>query len=210
MWQGQRVEVVDVDQANAGLEHSMLLDVRNADEFARGHVPGAINVPLPGGSFATKAAFVLSPDEPVGIHAASPADANVAARRLHAVGFLELAGWLDDPETPARLEPIDVEELERVLADDSAVVVDVREPDERDDGYIPGSRHVPYRLLRVLEGEFDGDRPVVTICESGSRSAIAASILAAQGIDARPVLHGGIADWQKRGNDVVAFRRCGS
>ena len=70
-------------------------------------------------------------------------------------------------------------------------VVDVREEDERDDGYIPGSRHIPFRLIRALGGRPDGrDRPVVTICESGSRAAIAASILAASGADARPVRRG--------------------
>jgi rhodanese-related sulfurtransferase len=51
---------------------------------------------------------------------------------------------------------------------------------------------------------------VVTICESGSRAAIAASVLAAAGVDARPVLHGGIPDWQVSGGHTVEFRRCGS
>jgi rhodanese-related sulfurtransferase len=51
---------------------------------------------------------------------------------------------------------------------------------------------------------------VVTICESGPRAALAASVLAAAGIDARPVLHGGISDWQARGNETVGFRRCGA
>jgi rhodanese-related sulfurtransferase len=54
------------------------------------------------------------------------------------------------------------------------------------------------------------DRPVVTICESGARAGIAASILAAKGIDARPVLNGGITAWAKRGGSTVEFRRCGS
>jgi rhodanese-related sulfurtransferase len=54
------------------------------------------------------------------------------------------------------------------------------------------------------------DRPVVTICESGTRAAIAASILAAHGFDARPVIHGGVPDWEKRGGRTIEFRRCGS
>jgi rhodanese-related sulfurtransferase len=51
---------------------------------------------------------------------------------------------------------------------------------------------------------------VVTICESGARAAIAASILSAQGIDARPVLDGGVSDWAARGGHTVEFRRCGN
>jgi rhodanese-related sulfurtransferase len=38
---------------------------------------------------------------------------------------------------------------------------------------------------------------------------VAASVLAAEGVDARPVLDGGIDGWQERGNQVTAFRRCG-
>ena len=49
----------------------------------------------------------------------------------------------------------------------------------------------------------------MTICESGARAAVAASVLAASGVDARPVLHGGIPDWEARGGATVGFRRCG-
>ena len=49
----------------------------------------------------------------------------------------------------------------------------------------------------------------MTICESGARAGIAASILAAQGVDARPVLDGGLTAWAARGGAMVEFRRCG-
>jgi rhodanese-related sulfurtransferase len=39
---------------------------------------------------------------------------------------------------------------------------------------------------------------------------VAASVLVAAGIDARPVLHGGIDDWAERGGGTVSFRRCGT
>ena len=91
-----------------------------------------------------------------------------------------------------------------------AEVIDVREKDDRDTGYIPGSRNVPYRLLATCCPDLPADRPVVTICESGSRAAIAASILRSRGYDARPVVHGGMVEWRARGGDTVEFRRCGS
>ena len=75
----------------------------------------------------------------------------------------------------------------------------------------PGSIVVRTLLVRgMLSGGIDGDQPVITICSNGPRAAIAASILSAQGIEARPVLHGGVADWQSRGNETVGFRRCGT
>jgi rhodanese-related sulfurtransferase len=51
---------------------------------------------------------------------------------------------------------------------------------------------------------------VVTICESGARAAVAASVLAAEGVNVRPVLEGGIEEWQRQGHTLTAFRRCGS
>lgn len=147
-----------------------VLDVRAPEEFAAGHVPGALNVPVSGPSFATKAGFVLGPDERVALCASSPGEAELAARSLHAVGFLDLEGYVADPPLTERLEPITVAELERLLAADSVVLVDVREKDERDGGYIAGSRHLPYRLARACADDLrDGRRPIVTICESGAR-----------------------------------------
>ncbi len=122
-----------------------------------------------------------------------------------------MAGELAAPAAVKRLEPITVAELEPLVAQGAVELLDVRELDERDSGYIAGSRHIPYRLLRAMGAEsLPSDRPVVTICESGARAAIAASILAREGIDARPVLNGGITEWEERGGQTVEFRRCGS
>jgi rhodanese-related sulfurtransferase len=116
---------------------------------------------------------------------------------------------LHAPELEA-FEPVEVDELRQLVAEDAVEVIDVRELHERDDGYIPGSRNIPYRLLREYGEELkDASRPVVTICDSGTRAAVAASVLAAVGVDARPVLHGGVPAWEALGNQTVAFRRCG-
>jgi hydroxyacylglutathione hydrolase len=189
---------------------AVLLDVRPAEDFADGHAHGALNVPVSGTSFATKAGFVLPADARVAIHGRSVDEAERAADGLHAVGFLELAGFVLDVPVSERMQSVGLDELERLLAD-GADVVDVREKDERDRGYIPGTRHVPYRLVRQAaeEGLVNGGS-IVTICESGARAAIAASVLQAAGVDARPVLHGGIATWKARGGETVEFRRCGS
>ena len=187
-----------------------LLDVRPAEHYAAGHAHGAVNVPLDGSSVGTKTAFVLEHDDPVTIHAATREDAEDAARRLYAVGLLNVAGYVLELATPEQLEPMGIEELERLVEQDAVEVLDVREKDERDDGYIPGSRHIPYRLVRAYRDELDNGRPVVTICSSGARAGVAASVLAAEGVNVRPVLDGGIDDWQERGGRLTAFRRCGS
>jgi glyoxylase-like metal-dependent hydrolase (beta-lactamase superfamily II)/rhodanese-related sulfurtransferase len=187
-----------------------VLDVRPAHTFAAGHVPGAVNVPLTRAGFGTRAAFVLPAGEPIVLHARSPAEAEEAARRLRAVGFLELAGYLEGTPTPATLDPVELDELEGLLAAGAVDLIDVREQAEHDEAYIPGSLHLPYHLVRACAGGLPHDRPVVTICESGARAAVAASVLAAAGVDARPVLDGGVGTWRERGNATSHFRRCGT
>ncbi|HET8651359.1 MAG TPA: MBL fold metallo-hydrolase [Gaiellaceae bacterium] len=187
-----------------------VLDVRTADDFAAGHAKGAVSVPVDGGGFATKAAFVLPHDERVVIHAATEDQAERAARGLRSVGIFDLAGYVLGPPAQEQLASVDMEELNRLVEAGSAEILDVREPHERDRGYIPGSRNIPYRLVREWADDLQGGKPVVTICSSGARAGVAASVLAASGIDARPVLHGGVTEWAERGGETVSFRRCGT
>jgi hydroxyacylglutathione hydrolase len=173
------------------------------------HRPGAVNVPVGGSSFATKAAFVL-PERPLVIEAADEAQAAQAARALYSVAVFDVDGWRAGGGSE-NVEPVSIDELERRLAAGEIELLDVREADERDGGSIPGSRHLPYRMARqAAENGLCGDLPIVTICESGARAAIAASVLHAAGLDARPVLEGGLAEWRSRGGETTNFRRCGS
>jgi len=185
-----------------------VLDVRPIRDYLAGHRPGAVSVPVSGGSFATRAAFVLDASEPIAVQAASAGEAERAIRGLQSVGFLELEGYVLGGGAE-RMEAVDLDELEELLSG-GAELIDVRERDERDNGYISGSRNIPYRLLGVCGADVATDRAVVTICESGARAGIAASILAAQGVDARPVLDGGVSAWSARGGHTVEFRRCGN
>jgi hydroxyacylglutathione hydrolase len=186
-----------------------ILDVRSATAFAAGHPHDAINVPVGGSQFPTRAAFVLDPDDQIILHG-SQEEAERAGRGLRAVGFLELAGHLEGDAGADTLEPISLEELERLLASGDVQLVDVREKEERDEAYIPESRHIPYRRVRDFAEELGEDGPVVTICATGARASLAASILAGEGVEARPVLGAGISDWQKAGKPTASFRRCGS
>jgi hydroxyacylglutathione hydrolase len=184
-----------------------VLDVRPFPDYSAGHIPGAISVPVDGGAFGTKSGFVLMPGERIVLHARTQAEAQDAARKLWAVGILELAGYVIEPEANEKLPTLDVDELRHLLESPGLQLVDVRETTERDSGYIPGSTNVPYRLLRKLGcGALDRARPVVTVCESGPRAAIAASLLQRDGFDVSAVADGGIADF----TDTVAFRRCGA
>jgi glyoxylase-like metal-dependent hydrolase (beta-lactamase superfamily II)/rhodanese-related sulfurtransferase len=201
-WVSRPDDLVELAQPGT----ATVLDVRPFADHAAGHVPGAISVPFIGSSFGTKAGFVLVADEPVVLHARSREEAAEAAWGLWATGRLDLAGYVLSPHATETLATVDVAELKRLLETAEVQLVDVRETTERDDGYIPGSRNIPYRLIRKLGcGALERSKPVVTVCESGQRAAIAASLLQRDGFDVRAVADGGTADF----TDTVSFRRCG-
>ncbi len=185
-----------------------VLDVRPFADWAAGHLPGSISVPVSGTSFATKAGFVLLPGERVVLLARTREEALAAAHGLWRIGIFEIDGYMLHADLSERLATLDAAELKRVLEADDVQVVDVREAAERDEGYLPGSRNIPYRLLRKVGADaLERSKPVVTVCESGPRAAIAASLLQRDGFDVRAVSPGGIADFE---GDTVRFRRCGS
>ena len=193
----------ELDTAPDGVQ---VLDVRSVDAFAAGHIAGALSVPVSGTRFSTKAAFVVDQGAVV-VSANDHDEVELAARGLHSVGHLDIEGYLLGGG-PKALDLVSIEQLDALLAA-GAELIDVREKDERDTGYIAGSRNIPYRLLTLGEADLPRDRPIVTICETGPRAAIAASILAAHGFDAHPVWNGGIDSWVAAGKPTVEFRRCG-
>jgi hydroxyacylglutathione hydrolase len=181
-WVGKRPPLRELDGAGAAL----VLDVRPVDVFAAGHVPGAISVALDGGSFATRAAFVLDPAEPIVLHVQSRAEADEASRLLIAVGLFEQLGFVRT-HGPEHLETVSVKDVNGNMQ-----MLDVRESTEE-----PRTEWIsmPYRLLRVSPPpELDPTRPVYTICASGARATLAASLLRRQGFDARAVVGGGVED----------------
>ena len=195
------------DELDSPADAAQVLDVRPIIAFAAGHLARAVSVPVSGTRFSTKAAFVLD-SGPVVVAATDEAEARAAIRSLRSVGLLDIAGYVlgGGPET---LELASIDQLDALL-EQGAELIDVREKDERDTGYIAGSRNIPYRLLALGEADLPRDKPIVTICESGPRAAIAASILSAKGFDAHAVVNGGIDDWAASGKPTVEFRRCGS
>ena len=80
-------------------------------------------------------------------------------------------------------------------------LVDVRELDERARGFAPGSRHLPLGQLKARLSELPRDRPVAFICQSGRRSAMAATAARRAGLDARNVT-GGMNAWERKGLDI--------
>lgn len=86
----------------------------------------------------------------------------------------------------------------------SARLIDVREPHERDDGYIEGSENVPLGQLVQRAHDWDKDAELIVVCRSGARSALAARQLAAMGFTNVKNLTGGMIAYREAG---LAIRR---
>jgi rhodanese-related sulfurtransferase len=104
---------------------------------------------------------------------------------------------------PQQISPIEAAEAARF---GNLVLVDVREAAERARGYAPGSRHLPLGELKARLGELPNDRPVAFICQSGRRSAMAATAAARAGLDARNV-PGGMTAWERADLDIKGKKR---
>lgn len=173
-------------------EAAQLLDVRPARAFLAGHVAGALNVPVSGASFSTKAGFVLDAERPVCLLAETHDEIQQAARGLHSVAFFDLAGYVLGAG-PEKVAPVRLDELDELVAT-GATLVDVRDPDEHALGAIPGSVNIPYHQAATAAIP-ESRAVVVTYCETGPRACIAASVLRARGLNARPVADGGLTAW---------------
>lgn len=100
----------------------------------------------------------------------------------------------------ADIAEIEVAAVDAVLSA-GGLLLDVREPEEWDAGHAPGARHVPLGQLPERMGELERSGPVVVVCRSGSRSALATEWLATAGFDAANLI-GGMQAWAHAGLPV--------
>lgn len=186
-----------------------VVDTRAADAFADGHVPGTINIPL-GKSFTTWAGSLLPYDRPIYLLADDEASARIAVHELALIGLDHVVGYfgpdaLDAAAARGPLQAVpqtDAGALARDVAAGAVHVLDVRGRAEWDAGHVPEASHIPLGDLATRLGEVPRDRPVVVHCQGGSRSAIAASLLQAHGIERVVNLPGGFAEWTRSGGAV--------
>ena len=189
-----------------------VIDTRPADEFARGHVPGTINIPL-NRSFNTWAGWLIPYDRDFHLIVPSSCDdcAETAVKDLAMIGLDRVAGWFRSDALDTwtvgggrlnTIPQIDADELQTRMDNGDVAVLDVRGRSEWDAGHLPGVANIPVGYLTEHLDEIPRDRPLVLHCQGGGRSAIAASVLGAHGFDNVINMTGGFADWRARGKAV--------
>lgn len=106
------------------------------------------------------------------------------------------------------IQPVALDECLAVADEHGIQLIDVREPAEFSDsglGRIPGARLLPLAELAARSGaEIDKNRPVVTVCRSGARSAQATVLLQKSGFSQVANLAGGMLRWRAEGLAVEA------
>ena len=185
----------------------VVLDVRPRTDFAAGHVPGAISVPLTN-SFPTSCGWLLPYDRPIYLVADGEEQAREAARDLAFIGIdacegyfdvAALDGWGTEHGGLETTAVIDWSDADRAVREENAFLLDVRNVAEWNGGHVPSAHHVHLGYLRDRTDEIPRDRPVLLYCSSGNRSGIAASLLQAEGFKDVCNIDGGMLDRIRRG-----------
>jgi rhodanese-related sulfurtransferase len=78
-----------------------------------------------------------------------------------------------------------------------ALIVDVREPYEWQEGHIPSAVHIPLGSLSRRSRELDPSREVIAVCRSGHRSITAAQMLHQAGFSQVSSMAGGMVSWMR-------------
>jgi hydroxyacylglutathione hydrolase len=184
---------------------TIVVDTRPANVFASAHIPGTINIPL-NASFTTWAGWLLPYDRPALLltDAACADCAAAAVRDLAMIGLDMISGfvgsdvltaWSAAGHTLGSVPQIDAAALAGAMERAEVTVIDVRGESEFGAGHLPGARHIPVGYLTSHLDELRGAVPIVVQCQGGARSAIAASVLRANGISDVTNLTGGFVAW---------------
>jgi hydroxyacylglutathione hydrolase len=194
----------------------IVVDLRSADDFRAGHLPGTLSIPF-GRSFTGWAGWLLPYDRDIHFVAAGSGDdaralAGRAAMNLALIGIDRVRGYFtaEALESWSRasgplesVTDVDAATLDSMLRRGELSVVDVRARSEWDTGHIQGARNVPLGEVASHARELAEAGPVVVQCASGARSTIASSILLAHGVRDVINLRGGLAAWRNAGLAVT-------
>ncbi|MDJ0318261.1 MBL fold metallo-hydrolase [Arthrobacter antibioticus] len=180
-----------------------LVDTRHHTLVHEGTVAGALNIPA-GSKSASYGAWALDPEtdkRPVVLLASDQDSAMEMWDHLIRVGIDAVAGFITSltglPVSAARtISPAEL------AAFDSALLLDVRNKNEHEDGHVPGSKQLSAGRVLWNTDQLPETGTIVSYCQSGVRNSVAASALRRAGFDVVELegSYAGWADWHQRQN----------
>jgi hydroxyacylglutathione hydrolase len=196
----------EFQEAMAGGEN-VLIDTRTMLAFGGGHIQGALSIgglPL----LSIWAGWLLDPEQPILLVLDSDDQLNEIVRFFVRTGYTKFAGYLvggmkawNNAGLPLEsVGQMTVHEIKR--AGKRLQILDVRSPDEWDDGHIPNARHIFLGELGEHLGKLSKSKATAVYCDSGYRASIATSILQRAGFDSVCNVPGSWQAWKTAGFPV--------
>jgi hydroxyacylglutathione hydrolase len=180
---------------------ALVIDTRKQDQFAAGHIPGAINI-MNGGKFETWLGSIVGPEERFFLVAETAAELEILIHKAAKIGYE--AGIEGAVVNPAGMTEQGTSfDLSAFTSNPEAfTLVDIRSRDEHATTPIfAGAINIPLPELRERAGEIPMSKPILIHCAGGYRSAAGSSIVAGQ-VKQVPVLDfsEAIKDFQTAGH----------
>jgi len=185
-------------EERADLTEAVILDVRLAEDFAKGHIPRAINIGLKGDFAPWVGAMIVDVKQPILLVTPVGAEEETVTR-LSRVGFDNVVGYLDGSieawkqagkETDT-VNRISAQEFEKLWKPEETKVIDVRRDTEYAAEHVDGAYNRPLAFINEWFAGLSNDEEFVVHCAGGYRSMIAASILKSRGIHHFKEVEGG-------------------
>ncbi len=171
-----------------------LVDVRPIEDFAAGHIPGALSIELRP-VFESWLGWLVEPERTLVFVLTDDQDRSALVRQCLNVGYEHLGGELDGGMAAWRGANLREATIEIVGPDALGPnIVDVRQRNEYVSGHVPGAVHIELGSLPNAVDDLPSG-PVTMMCGHGERAMTAASVLTARGRTDVSVLAGGPDDW---------------
>jgi len=180
-----------------------VIDVRTSADFAVGHIPGTLNIPM-GTSFARWAGTLLSYDQDIVLLADDLARIDECRHALMLIGMDRVVARGGSElraayrRTNGALQTVPRVDM-RELSSTGREVVDVRGAAEWSAGHVPRAEHHYLGDLLTSMRDVPRDTPLVLYCHGGTRAAIGASLLQAEGFTDVATAPGGMGTWEAAG-----------
>ncbi|MBO0330258.1 MBL fold metallo-hydrolase [[Muricauda] lutisoli] len=160
--------------------NGLIVDVRDENEFKKGHLPGSINIMAvsENSKFETWLGAIINPEEPFSLVVEKPSDAESILKRVAKIGYekqVKLVLTLDE-NALVQSDKLDLTHFKN--NPDKYTIVDIRNKSEIEEGkYFESALTIPLNDLRASSTQIPKNKPIIVHCAGGYRSSAGSSII---------------------------------